>query len=239
VFVSSVVKLRSRLAEARESGGKWSRLAGATSRAGRGAVSACDNVLRRILRIREFSEQPDCLLRVAYRRCKGRELALQDGTKVRWGDSVCELHFWNEHVTSVLDVPGGLGVGARLRTEMMNSLASLAVWAAINPELRDVRAFHARVCRALHGGRKEGDPLLERQGFTVLPRRPPLPGRIHDFLERMLMRALVWRFNPSPPHRRRMIARFDIWISRDDLIRRYGPVAAAAETHKRPGVGSR
>src|ERR1700691_5318544 len=65
------------------------------------AVLRLDVALRANLGIFEFSNDPDCLLRIAITQSK-LGAVLSDGTNVREGDSVVELPFWNEHVAALV-----------------------------------------------------------------------------------------------------------------------------------------
>lgn len=156
----------------------------------RKVVCGADRILRRVLGIREFSQDPDCILRVAKVRWP-RPVSLRDGTRLRAGDWVGDLHLWNEHIPSILGPAKSLATGARFRTEVRKSLSSLAVFIAIEPEMRDVTAFHARVCRVVRVGSRDPGSVVKPQGFTVFLRQPTLLGRAHDFFELFLVRALA------------------------------------------------
>ena len=56
-----------------------------------------DEWLRRQNGMLEYSDSPDCMLRVVRRRAEC-EMTLSDGVVVVRGDPILDLHFWNERV---------------------------------------------------------------------------------------------------------------------------------------------
>ena len=56
-----------------------------------------DALLRHFYRIREFTDDPNCLLRLAMKPAS-TPLSLSDGTMIMPGDPVGELHLWNDHL---------------------------------------------------------------------------------------------------------------------------------------------
>jgi hypothetical protein len=189
----------------------------------RRVVCGTDRILRAFLGIHEFSQDRGCILRVAKVRWP-HPVCLRDGTQLRAGECVGDLHLWNERLGHILGRAKSLATGARFRTEVRNSLASLAVFIAIEPEMRDVTAFHARVYRAVRLGKRDRESALARQGFSVFERQASFLGRAHDFFELFLIRALLWVFNPQRPSRSLgHVRRFDIWISRKQLLVHFAP----------------
>ncbi len=199
----------------------------------RKAVCGVDRILRAVLGIHEFSEDRDCILRVAKVRWP-HPVRLRDGRRLRPGDWVGDLHLWNEHIAPILSPTKSLATGARFRTEVRKSLSSLAVFIAIEPQMREVTAFHARLYRARNLGSKDDQSVLERQGFSVFQRHASVVGRAHDYFELYLVRALVWVFNPQRPSRARgHVCRFDIWITREELLIHFAPRCAPSPPEKK------
>jgi len=58
-------------------------------------VRGFDALLAQYYGIHEFTDDPDCIMRIALARA-GRDIALSDGTSVRADDAVIDLHWWNE-----------------------------------------------------------------------------------------------------------------------------------------------
>jgi hypothetical protein len=64
--------------------------------------------------------------------------------------------------------------------------------------------------------------IAEKYGFSVATSPVRGTARVHDCLENVLVRALLWTFNPGPARRRRLrLARADLWIDRNTLIDQY------------------
>jgi hypothetical protein len=87
-------------------------------------IGAIDRALRRIYGIREFEREDDGLLRIAICRAQ-RELILSDGIRIRRGDSVVDLHIWNEHLPCFPATVRDFGWAARVRRQALSSLDRL------------------------------------------------------------------------------------------------------------------
>lgn len=186
-------------------------------------VSALDGLLRWAFGIREFSNDPNCLLRIAKVR-SSQQVRLQDQTEILAGDWIGELHLWNEHLPQILRFQGSLATGASFRTRMRNSLRSLAVSVAIEPEMQKLVAFRAQLSSIGQPDRRNWESLAKRYRCSARFSRTPLPGRIHDVLAFFLTITLTWVFNPG---RRwalgKSMERIEIWISREELLRHFAP----------------
>jgi len=73
----------------------------------RAAIKGLDLILRLCYGIREYSRDPDCILRLGFSRSR-RDLVLADGTRVTKGELVGDLHLWNERLPVM--PPGGPGL---------------------------------------------------------------------------------------------------------------------------------
>ena len=184
------------------------------------AVLALDRSLRRAKGIYEFCEDEDCILRIAVITSETRIL-LPDGTELLPNDPIVDLHFWNERMPSLIRAGSSLGWGAAFRTRMQSSLALLAEYLASDPELEGVKACRARVAFL----RDRRTQRAERQlGFVSAVPVQSLPGHVHEFLEVFLIYGLTWVFNPDAlPHKACLPQRSYLWMSREELFRRYRP----------------
>ena len=103
-----------------------------------------DALLRHLYRIREFTDDPNCLLRLAMKQAS-TPLSLSDGTRIMPGDPVGELHLWNDHVPHFPSGGPTLGWARRAHALMVHSLSLLADHVATQPEWQGVQAFYADV----------------------------------------------------------------------------------------------
>jgi len=148
--------------------------------AARSAVRGIDAVVRRLQGIHEYSGDPDCLLRLSLVRSR-RRAVLVDGTEIREGHVIGDLHLWNERIPKMPPQGPTLSWAVTLRRRLERSLELLAQAVECDERYRTVRAFRAVGTFALKRGGGTPSPLgaaslAERLGF---PARQPgrQPGR--------------------------------------------------------------
>ena len=187
------------------------------------AVLAVDRSLRRANGIFEFCDDDDCILRIAVIPAESRIL-LPDGTEVLPEDPIVDLHFWNEHLLALDSVRSSLGWGGAFRTRLRSSLKRLAEYVESHPELREVKACRAKA--AFFRDRRLRR-VAYHHGFVSAVPRESVYGRVHEFLEIFLLYGLTWVFNPGALHgRTRLPQRCHLWMSREELLRRYAAAPA-------------
>ena len=130
-------------------------------------------------RVRPLGE--DSVVRIEMRRHRGRTVALTDGTEVRTGDLVAELHLSNRRVAS-----GSASATWSPFVVLESTRSDLTVLAraVAAGRLGPVRAVHAVSLVA---------PALARIGFQVEPLRPSA----HSRLLRFYLIGLVAIYNPD------------------------------------------
>ncbi|MBI2153148.1 MAG: hypothetical protein HYU24_05505 [Candidatus Rokubacteria bacterium] len=191
-------------------------------------------VLRPILRGYDFLYRwlhglstPDAavgpVLRVRVARHRGRPLTLKDGTLIRPGDRIGDFHLDNERMAALHD--GGRRsrwAGLASRRAFHASLEALAEQALAAPRYDGVRAFTATTI--FH-------EVTDLMGFEIRP----LLSRFGARVVAAYQRSLITRFHPlgrRRPGRFRFGEARRIWISRDELIRRYaGERSSPRGTH--------
>ena len=210
---------------------------------GRGFVIFIDWLQRKVFRIVEFSSDPDCLARIAPSVSRS-ETRLPDGTLVRKGEPMVEIHLWNERVPKIPDEGPDAAWALSFRRKVMKSLRELASYVERDPALASVRVFHGATSFARRGG-LTADDLASRLGFQVV--RPTayrdaahttgrqidrrglgrLIAGFRDFWENLYYLALVWTYNPRSLATKSLwrLERVDLYITRETLVDRYGSKA--------------
>lgn len=190
----------------------------------RSVISRFDSFLRRLYGIREFTPEGDCILRIAFAK-SDRELTLSDGTKVLRGETIGELHFWNEHIPPMPKDGPDLAWGLQFHRLMRRSLIELARYIEDAPEWKGVRAFRGETGVDAHDGLEQAVEAIGRLGFDLFPLGRSV-SRLKPFLEfweNIYLWGLIWTFNPASLKRKRLLdlRRCEIWISRRRLLERY------------------
>jgi hypothetical protein len=187
------------------------------------AVSYLDRWLRWWHRVEEFTADTDCLIRVAWREA-GEALLLPDGTAIRAGAAVGELHFWNEHLPPFGSGGPSIGWARMMHGRAQHSLRLLAQQVRHLPERRQVVAFYADVPISRRRSEAALRRLARRYGFECPPDRSRVGGVMHDMAYSILAWGLVASHNPIGLRRRAFLRRRRrIWISRTTLLERYAP----------------
>ena len=187
------------------------------------SVGWCDSVLRSFYRVREFTDDPDCVFRVGLGKAR-RTLLLSDGTIIRDGEIVGTVHFWNEHLPRFTSHRHGLAWACRMRHRVVHSLAALAMFVETAPAWCDIPAFHAESGLSTRLGSQQIERVVQRYGFETAVSERSLLRRVHDLGDDFLLWGLARAFNPGALSRSRFFRdHHDLWISRSSLLRHYLP----------------
>ncbi len=201
-------------------------------------IVAFDRWQRRRLRIWEFSDDPDCILRVSINRSR-LDAELADGTVVRRGDRIGLIHLWNERVPRIPTTGPDLEWARLASRSAVRSLRLLARYLLEAPDLDGIQAFGGEfgfvytpvTLRFLH-----------RLGFEVFDPRPPRG--LWEWIEDIAMRIWPWLlrrvFNPASLRGRTLadMRRRPIWITRTTILRLYGPDALPSDARSGPRSAS-
>ena len=183
-------------------------------------VRAADVVLRRWYGVREFTDDPSCLLRLALAPAP-HAATLSDGMRIEAGEIVGMLHIWNEQVPRFrLDGPD-LRWAIDVRRRLRRSFRALAEHLERDPAWKEVRGIHACVVFGSRRRREQIRRAAEHFGFELVGDGAPAEGW-HELGEDFLIWAFTRAFNPGAlrrsPFRR---DRTELWISREKLLRLY------------------
>jgi hypothetical protein len=190
------------------------------------AVFALDARLRRRYGVVEYTHDPSCVFRLQIVRSQS-DLVLRDGTRVRPGQRIVQLHYWNEQIPPV--PPNGMTIGwARQMTHSLElSLRELARYLAAKPDLSDVAVIRADAVASM--GRESGQlvRIMGRYGFEALTQPEPPPGkRLHRFGENILIALMLFAQNPRALRAGTLTrGRVPLFTSRRALQRRFGGAA--------------
>jgi len=190
-------------------------------------VRGIDFALRRYSGIREFSSDPDCILRISVTVSK-KDLFLSDGTAIRPGDKIGEMHLWNERIPPLDSSGPGLAWGLVLQKRIVSSLRELATYVREVPEFRNVQAFRARLGLKGPNSEEKLARLASRFGFEMVEtspnQYPAVVSRLFSFFDNLYASGLMLTFNPESLRGKRFwdFKRPELWISTRKLMEKYG-----------------
>jgi hypothetical protein len=212
-------------------------------RVGRCLVRALDAVLRRSLHVQSFTNDPVCILRLSPGRAR-EALVLEDGTQIRPGDPVIDLHFWNERVPPMPESGPDLRWAREMYRRFVASLRLLAQHLAESPSHAGVRAIRGEFGFLSGEGLDAQHDLFRRLGLEVRRLRAARGawGRFGEFWQNLFSYWLIWTYNPASLRDKHLLdlERCQVWMSRGALLARYGarPQGAQPSALARSGVAA-
>ena len=182
------------------------------------AIHAFDRLLRRCYGVHEYTDDIECILRIALRTARS-DILLQPGMLVRSGDAIVELHLWNEQLPLIPHDGANMAWGALVDRRVRRSLTLLAAHLVAYPS---VVALHGEVAFGCRMGQQQRSRFAGRYGFEIFDGAPRLRSRVRHFCDDFLFLGLTRTFNPhglngKPIHR----PRHEIWMSRTELDQRW------------------
>jgi YkoP domain len=198
-------------------------------------VGSLDALLRAYYGVYEFTDDPDCLLRIGMSLAR-EPVTLGDGTSIEVDDRIGSLHFWNEHLPRFSDVGPELHWAAEMRRRVSVSLRDLAAYIEKEPQWRGVDAFMGYAAFSSRVGIVQLYRVTRRMGFEWVPGSSStarsLAGSITGY-------GLTRVHNPAALARQHFFRRVhEIWISRPTLLSLYGePPAGRGKRHCESATG--
>lgn len=206
-------------------GGLWRSPAALIGAVGRGFVRGIDFLLRRTRGVEEFTHEDGCILRLALSRAVA-DRALSDGTLVRRGDPVGELHLWNERIPPMGAAGPDLAWGLRFYRRLVHSLGLLSACVESDPRFDSILAFRGETAFALPDVEAGVERMARTAGFDFVrvPYASSRWGRFAEFWENFYSLMLIWTYNPASLRGKGpfTVRRYQLWISRQTLRERYG-----------------
>ncbi len=181
-----------------------------------------DDRLRRWNRVFEYSKDPHCMFRMQIGIAR-QDVSLSDGTLLRCGDRLIDLHLWNEHIPEVPPEGPTIRWARQWAHGMYASLHQVSDFLGEHPELEDVEVIRAHTVLATARMEPQLVRIMGHFGFQTIRDDRPVSWaeRFHRAGENVLGLLFVLAVNP----RRARISvlsrtRSDFLISRKALRQR-------------------
>ena len=173
-----------------------------------------DRFLRLIGHIRPLKADDSGIIRFSLRRYKGPTKVLNDGSEVKIGDTIIELHMNNDWFK---------------RRRKLNLKISQSPWEILGCFEQDLRFLAQQVASGTFEGAAalRGSTFLHtgarRLGFQVDELPDSLWKKGARFYMAGLMRIYNLRADETPKRRVRPLELEEIWLSKAALLSKYGP----------------
>lgn len=188
-------------------------------------VGTTDAAMRRFRGVTEFESTREGLLRIEFGHA-GRHLRLADGTVLTPGDSVVELHLWNEQLLHVPSSGADFGWATHIRRQALASFHRLALHLRDEPAFVQIKAIRMKPALAARRPMSALAWLLLKIGFESVSEVRPQPA-LQRFFDNFWLWLLTWTHNPRALKGWRFNrTRREFWISQARFIALYaeGPV---------------
>ena len=185
------------------------------------AVYGLDRWLRRRQGVYEYTANPVCLFRIN-RDQADQSLALIDGTRIRPGVPILNLHLWNAPMPPMPAEGPTIGWARQAHRAVDVSLRELARWLACEGDLADMAALRADMRLAAVAQSGQLVRITAHYGFESAAFRAET-GSLRQLGENILIYLLVLAANPAAI-RTDVLWRDHalVYLSRAALERRYG-----------------
>ncbi len=180
-----------------------------------------DDIIRKSIRVFEFNQEADCLLRLQVSRAP-HPLRLPEGI-IQAGEAVLLIHLWNERLPPISPEGPDLAWGKRMFHLFSHSLRLTAGYLQDTPSLGTIRAVGGMTMLLTAGPHGTGSRFMQEMGFTIFPYSSPL-GHFGEFWENFYSWLIIWTYNPGRLPDRSLLGlqRSEMWIGRAAFLKRYG-----------------
>lgn len=189
----------------------------------RAFVRLIDTLLSKSLRIYEFTDDPECILRIQLTRATHTTNFSDE--RILKGEPLLELHVWNKRMPQLPEGGATLEWALHLHRQLINSFKGVAHVIQTDERFSQVRAVCGTSALFSFSGHTGGTHLMQHLGFTILPYHRPF-GRFGEFWENLFSWWLLWAYNDVSMQSREFfrLQRTEIWISTLEFMRRYGDI---------------
>jgi hypothetical protein len=164
--------------------------------------------------VRALEDDPRALLAYNLYRHPDPDVVLDSGETIGRGDLVMELHFRREALSALIRQGDPIRVALEMRRMGEQELPRLARLVERDESLREVRALHALTL--FYRG-------INKMGFEIRPMEDKWAERWFTWWHRLLMARDSSQGSERVRRYKDKLVTRHIWMSREDLIRRYAP----------------
>jgi hypothetical protein len=175
-------------------------------------IKSFDTVLCRINGVYEFSEHPDCILRLQHG--KASHPIEFNGTKIAKGISILHIHLWNERMPPVNQEGPDLLWARRFFRLFVFSLQEAASYLSKLKPSPEFEAVGGTTSILFNKDNPASEYLLNRLGFSLIIWKSRL-GHFGEFWENAYAWSLLWTYNPQSLKSKRFkrMQRVEFWMS--------------------------
>ena len=185
-------------------------------------IRAFDGWLRQTEGVFEFTQAPDCILRL--RRGRAREPIRLAEAVIPAGAPILEVHLWNERIPPILSAGADVAWAGWMTRRLIGSFRLVAGYMLAGPDLQSIRAVCGTTVLVDSPIGSSGGKILTQLGFTLRPAHNRL-ARFGEFWENLYTWWLMWAFNPVSLRRRSLfrLQRIEFWMEAEAFRRRHSP----------------
>ncbi len=183
-------------------------------------IPKIDVSLRRRQGIFEFCEDSECIFRLSVTTAAQTPAVMNTGLPAE--ARIIEMHFWNENMPKLPDNGPDLAYAKRLRRATVSSLREIAAYIQ-QPDKQDIKMLIGVTFLFHPGGATGAERFITGLGFSSLPYDAYM-NRVHRFWENIYLALIMWTYNKATLRARQVFSmpRTLIWMTRDELLDRYG-----------------
>jgi hypothetical protein len=177
-------------------------------------------LLRKSLRVYEFTDDPNCILRIQI--ASAPHTVMIENQAITKGDPVLGIHVWNEHMPKLPEQGASIEWAIRVRRMAIHSFGEVARELQKGGKYAPIHAVFGESTIFSFSEHTGGLRMMQSLGFTMLPYDRP-SGKFGEFWANMFSWWLMWAFNDVSLHSRhfRNLDRTEAWMLVDDFIHRY------------------